>query len=120
MFRDQHGWNKERERKVERVEIKEIMVVHGRAPWLVWVACRCIRQGSPDVYICYYICIIYYYLYYYVIKRIMRNWLTQLWRLRCPMTCYLQAGDPGSQWCNSSLRAGRLETQKELMFQSEP
>lgn len=55
MFRDQHGWNKEREMKVERVEIKEIMVVHGSALWLGWVACRCIRQCSPDVYIIIYV-----------------------------------------------------------------
>ena len=30
-----------------------------------------------------------------------KNWLMRLWRLRRPTVCHLQAGGPGSQWCNS-------------------
>ena len=70
--------------------------------------------------------LIYIYLYIYTylylliyIKLIIRNWLTQSWRLRNPRTCSQQAEMQTKQWLRSNrsaLKTGRLETQKSQHF----
>lgn len=58
-----------------------------------------------------------------------RNSITQRWRLASPEICRQQAGDPiqvqrpekqEGQWCHSSAKARRLETQEKLMFHLSP
>ena len=44
----------------------------------------------------------------------MRNWLTQLWRLRSPITWPLQSGNPGNPMVQASnLKAGKFESPKK-------
>ena len=52
---------------------------------------------------------------YVDMKRIiMRTWLTQLWRLRSPITWPLQSGNPGNPMVQASnLKAGKFESPKK-------
>lgn len=67
----------------------------------------CISQGSPEKYMIFYgdgwryiydNYDIYLSIYLWFI---MRNWLTQFWRLRSSMLCSLQSRDQESLLCNS-------------------
>lgn len=73
-------------------------------------------------------------MYIYGKRFIIRNWLTWLWRLASPkvyrvipgkpvrddglvLTLFCRSENQESQWYSSRLKAGRLQTQKKLMFQ---
>lgn len=71
--------------------------------------------------------------YMSVCVKIIRNWLTGLWRMHSPKNCRWQAGNPGEPsvflseskgqssrngGVSSGSKAGRLETKKDQCFSS--
>ena len=84
-----------------------------------------ISQGSPQNgtdRMCVYICMhVHAHTHTRNSLYIICNWLMRSWKLMSPdfPRVSWRAGDPGqlSRWHISSLQAGRLETQKKLMFQ---
>lgn len=64
------------------------------------------QQGRLHIHIYTFV---YIYIYIY-------NWLMQLWRLRSPQICKLQAGDPEKLTCSCHPKASRLKTQKNQCF----
>lgn len=53
---------------------------------------------NMNIYLHTLVCV---YIYIYIWWFIMRNWITQLWRLRNPTVCPLQVGDPQKLVTNS-------------------